>query len=175
MTASRPQTALAVDLRPATPADLDALVALENRSFIHDRISRRSFRHFVGAQTAAVIVARHGAALAGYALVLFRAGSAIARLYSIAVAAESAGRGVGPALLAAADATARRRGARVMRLEVHEHNAAAISRYRKSGYSFFGRRDCYYGDGATALRYDKRLSHSPADDESPPPPSGLRA
>jgi hypothetical protein len=44
-----------------------------------------------------------------------------------------------------------------MSLEVHETNAAAISRYRKSGYRQFGRHAGYYEDGGDALRFEKRL------------------
>ena len=44
-----------------------------------------------------------------------------------------------------------------MRLEVHETNAAAIARYRKSGYRQFGCHAAYYGDGGDALRFEKPL------------------
>ena len=49
------------------------------------------------------------------------------------------------------------RGCRAIRLEVHETNHAAISRYRKSGYREFGRHRRYYEDGGDALRFEKRL------------------
>jgi hypothetical protein len=47
-----------------------------------------------------------------------------------------------------------------LRLEVHVHNSAAISRYRKSGYRLFGLRHDYYDDGADALRFEKPLAGS---------------
>jgi len=90
-------------LRRARPADVDALAELEARVFRGDRISRRGFRRFVRSPRAALIVAEEDGALAGYALVLFRTGSGIARLYSIAVAPQFAKRGVGSALLAAGE------------------------------------------------------------------------
>lgn len=145
-------------VRPATPADLDALVALEHAAFRTDRMSRRSFRGFLTSPQAAMIAADLDGKLVGYALVLFRAGSALARLYSIAVAPHAGGRGLGAKLLDAAEQAAVARGAAMMRLEVHEANAAAISRYRKSGYREFGRHHEYYGDKGHALRFDKRLS-----------------
>src|SRR5512132_2007913 len=94
------QTALARDIRtaqvrPAQAADLDALLALESQAFRTDRISRRSFRRLLAAPSAAVMVAEHGGEIAGYALVLFRNGTPIARLYSIAVAPDAAGRRIG--------------------------------------------------------------------------------
>jgi [ribosomal protein S18]-alanine N-acetyltransferase len=147
-----------VRIRPAKPADLEPLAALEERVFHTDRISRRGFRGFLASPSAAVIVAVRDGALAGYALVLFRANTGVARLYSIAVAPEAGRRGIGAALLAAAEAAAIARRRAVLRLEVHEKNAAAIARYRKSGYAMFGRHFAYYQDRGHALRFEKRLA-----------------
>jgi ribosomal protein S18 acetylase RimI-like enzyme len=156
------QSTPAVRLRRATSADLDALDALEHRVFATDHLSRRSLRHFLRSPTAAVIVAEHDGDLAGTAIVLFRPRSAVARLYSIAVAPHKGGRGVGPMLLAAAEAEAVEHGCGAIRLEVHETNATAISRYRKSGYQEFGRHAGYYEDGGDALRFEKRLAPTSA-------------
>jgi [ribosomal protein S18]-alanine N-acetyltransferase len=145
-------------IRPAAPSDVDDLVRIEERVFPTDRIPRRSFRHFMAAPSTALMVAISDGTIAGYALVLFRAKSGVARLYSIAVAPQARGRGIGVALLAAAEATARARKCTVLRLEVHEKNAGAISRYRKAGYALFGRHAAYYADRGHALRFEKRLS-----------------
>ncbi len=138
--------------------DLAALIALEQAAFTTDHLSRRSFRHFLAAANATLIVADDGnKRLAGYALVLYPPRSSLARLYSIAVAPHLGRRGLGPLLLAAAEAAARRRRRRAMRLEVHEHNSRAIARYEKSGYRLFGRHDDYYDDHGDALRFEKSL------------------
>ena len=147
-----------VNLRRASLADVDALANLEERAFRGDRISRRGFHQFVRSPRAALIVAEEDGALAGYALVLFRDGSAIARLYSIAVAPQFAKRGLGSALLGAAEEAAIDRDRIAMRLEVHENNARAIARYRKAGYNLFGRHFQYYADRGHALRFEKRLT-----------------
>jgi len=159
----------AVRLRQAEEADLDALDALEHRVFATDHLSRRSLRHFLRSPTAAVIVAEHDGDLAGTAIVLFRPRSSVARLYSIAVAPHLGGRGLGPMLLAAAEAAAVERGCGAIRLEVHETNAAAISRYRKSGYREFGRQARYYEDGGDALRFEKPLAPAAAALKAAPP------
>jgi ribosomal protein S18 acetylase RimI-like enzyme len=165
-----PQSTPAVRLRKAEPADLDALDALEHRVFATDRLSRRSLRHFLGSPSAAVIVAEDGNGhLAGTAIVLFRPRSSVARLYSIAAAPHMGGRGVGSMLLAAAEAAAVERGCGAIRLEVHETNAAALSRYRKSGYQQFGRHARYYQDGGDALRFEKRLAPASAALQAAPP------
>ena len=127
-----------VSLRPARLADVDALANLEQRVFRGDRVSRRGFRRFVRSSRAALMVAEEDGVLAGYALVLFRERSGIARLYSIAVAPQFAKRGLGSALLSAAE-------------------EAAIARYRKAGYNLFGRHFQYYADRGHALRFEKRL------------------
>jgi [ribosomal protein S18]-alanine N-acetyltransferase len=148
-----------VRVRTADSGDIAALMELEHRVFATDRLSRRSLRRFLQSPTAAVIVAQEpDGRLAGTAIVLFRTRSAAARLYSIAVAPHMGGRGVGPMLLGAAEQAAISRGATSIRLEVHETNHAAISRYRKSGYQEFGRHAAYYEDGGNALRFEKRLA-----------------
>jgi ribosomal protein S18 acetylase RimI-like enzyme len=146
-----------VRIRRAEPGDIDALVKLEHRVFATDRLSRRSLRHFLRSPSAEVIVAVEHTQLAGIVIVLFRSRSAVARLYSIAVAPHAGGRGVAPMLLDATEAAALARGCRSMRLEVHHGNHAAIARYRKSGYREFGRHRAYYEDGGDALRFEKRL------------------
>jgi ribosomal protein S18 acetylase RimI-like enzyme len=158
-----------IAVRPATPADLDALVALENEVFRGDQMSRRSFRRFLGSPLAATIVAELRGKLAGYALVLFRSGRAAARLYSIAVAPHAGGRRIGATLLGAAEQAAIARGTSVLRLEVHEANPAAIALYKKAGYREFGRHHEYYEDKGHALRFEKRLAPDLARLAAAPP------
>ena len=144
-------------LRRGRMSDIDALMALERAVFSMDILSRRSFRHFIAAPGASLVVAEADGRLAGYVLVLYRRRSKVARLYSIAVAPHIGRRGVGAKLLAAAEDSARRRGCRTMRLEVHERNRRAVGRYEKSGYRPFGRHRAYYDDRADALRFEKSL------------------
>ena len=149
-----------VKLRRGRLGDLPALIALERAVFTTDIVSRRSFRRFLASPHASLLVAEADRHFAGYVLVLYPPRSRLARLYSIAVAPHIGGRGVGPALLAAAERTAKRRGRRAMRLEVHEHNTRAIARYEKSGYRLFGRHHAYYDNGGDALRFEKPLDGS---------------
>lgn len=154
-------------LRAAQPADIDALERIENASFDSDRISRRSFRNFLTRGPARIIVAEIDGDIVGYALVLFRAGTALARLYSIAVTGEHAGLGIARALIARAEEIAYDCGCVFLRLEVREDNARAVRLYEDLGYRQFGRYLGYYADRVNALRYEKWLS----DEDAPRPPS----
>lgn len=147
---------MSLKIRTARASDLDALAAMEEAVFDADRISRRSWRTLLARPTAAVLVAEDDAHFAGCCVILFRAGSGVSRLYSIAAA--PGGSGVGRALLAEAESLSARRGAKTMRLEVREDNLRAIRLYEKSGYSRFGRKPDYYADGAAALRFEKPLT-----------------
>jgi [ribosomal protein S18]-alanine N-acetyltransferase len=142
-------------IRSAEPADIGALIDLENRSFSSDRISRSGLRRLIASPSAEVIVAAQGEAVAGYAVLLYRAGSRLARLYSLAVASEF--RGLGRELLAAAETHASRHGCSLLRLEVRHDNQRAVNLYERAGYRRFGEKAGYYADGATALRFEKTL------------------
>jgi len=149
-----------VTLRRGRKSDLADMLALEQAVFTTDKLSRRSFRHFLAAPQASLIVAEEAGKFAGYVLVLYPPRTQLARLYSIAVDPHISGRGIGPKLLAAAEVAAKRRGRRTMRLEVHEDNKRAIARYEKSGYRLFGRHHEYYDDRGHALRFEKPLGRS---------------
>ncbi len=145
---------MAPAIRPATPSDIAAILEIENHAFTTDRLSPRSLKRLVGSPAAALLVAGTGGGLDGYALVLFRRGARVARLYSLATAEAARGRGLASALLGAAEAETGRRGARALRLEVRRDNAAARALYRNRGYCEIGERADYYQDGTDAVRME---------------------
>lgn len=144
-------------IRDADLTDLCALVALEQSCFSADRISRRGLRHLLTRANARVLVSQSGEALAGAVVVLFRRGSGVARLYSIAVAPACRGRGVAAALVRAVEDCARERGCRAMRLEIRVDNAASQRLFAGLGYRLRGQRPRYYEDGTDALCYERPL------------------
>jgi ribosomal protein S18 acetylase RimI-like enzyme len=159
-------------LRNAVTADVAALFDLEAGVFPSDWLTPRSFRRILRSPSATCRVAEADK-LAGYYVLLFRRGSTRARLYSIAVAPEFRGQGLAAMLLRDAEAVARERGSRSLRLEVRADNAGAIRLYERLGYRAFGHIAGYYSDGAAAVRYegkldrgDKNLSSSAAEDGS---------
>ncbi|MEP7042546.1 MAG: GNAT family N-acetyltransferase [Dokdonella sp.] len=146
-----------VHLRRATINDLDALVDLENASFAVERMSVRQWRRHLESLSAEIFVAIRERRIVGAALLFFRRSHRVARLYSIAVAASERGRGIGEVLLLAVEQSARRRGCRVLRLEVRADNPVAQRLYERNGYRRFGVKVGYYEDGHAAFRYEKAL------------------
>jgi ribosomal protein S18 acetylase RimI-like enzyme len=117
----------------------------------------RQFRHQLRRGAGRLRVAMAGPRLLGYALTMFRAGTRVARLYSISVDPAARGQGLGARLLADAERGARARGCERLRLEVRVHNRRAIALYESRGYLRFARRVGYYQDGTDAFRYEKHL------------------
>lgn len=152
-----PASPPAARIRRAVPDDLDALVALEQRVFDSDLISRAQYRRHLDSSSAVVLVATASGRLLGSAVVFFRRHSHAARLYSLATAPEARGRGVAAALLAAVERLACGRRCRTLRLEVRTNNAAARRLYERGGYQRRGQRRSYYEDGADAVLYAKPL------------------
>ncbi|MGP1664527.1 MAG: GNAT family N-acetyltransferase, partial [Rhodanobacter sp.] len=127
------------------PVDLDALVMLEQRSFSGDRLSRAQYRrHLRSASARVLIAAAHGHPCLGSAVLFFRTGSTLARLYSLATQPEARGQGVGTVLLEAASEAARAHHCRALRLEVRTDNSAAITLYERLGYRRIGGYPHYY-------------------------------
>jgi ribosomal protein S18 acetylase RimI-like enzyme len=143
---------MAAELRPARAGDVDALLAIEEAVFPTDRLSRSSFRRLIASSSAAVLVGDVYGSVAGYCIVLFRANSSTARLYSIAVGPGQSGRGIGRMLIDGAKREAGARCCSVLRLEVREDNPRAIAIYGQSGFQMTGSQADYYEDGMTAVR-----------------------
>ena len=159
MKKSSARSSPAAKLRPGHLRDLEALIALEREFFTPDhQISRRGFRHFIASPKSTLVVAEIDGKVAGCVLVLYRRGSKLARLYTIAVAKQFQGRGLARRLLAAAEHDAKRRGRRTMRLEVRADDGGAITLYETSGYRRFGKRPRYYDGRIDALRFEKTLA-----------------
>lgn len=148
-------------IRPVNEDDLEALDDLEHASFETDRLSRRRLRHWIHARNREFMVAEIGGQLVGYGLVLFHGKTRLARLYSLAVAAETQGSGIGRKLLLTLESAAASRGRLFMRLEVAQDNQPAIRIYRSAGYVTFDTLHDYYADHRDALRMQKQIRYAP--------------
>lgn len=146
-----------VRIRPARTVDVGALVDLERVSFSGDRISRRSWARLVRSRSAVVALAERDEVRIGAVVVLYRAGTSVARVYSLAVAPEARGQGVAVRLLNHAIERARTDGAAVLRLETRADNHRAQSLFTRSGFRESGRHSDYYDDGMAAIRFQRYL------------------
>ena len=148
---------MTVLIRNAQLTDIDALVALETACFETDRLSRRSFKHWLAADHRALLVADVEKTVAGYILIIYHPGTRLARIYSIAVSPQHRGLGLAKQLMAAGEQAANEDGRLYLRLEVSVDNTPAIKLYETQGYQKFGIYRDYYQDHKDALRYQKRI------------------
>lgn len=145
--------------RRARAADLDVLLELEC-GFSGDRLSRRSLQRLLARPSAEIWLAQGDGAVLADAVVLYRAGSRAARLYSLIVAPQARGRGIGAALLEHALLAAAARGCERLALEVRSDNAGAIALYRRHGFGVRRALPGYYGDGGMGLRMERGLGRA---------------
>jgi ribosomal protein S18 acetylase RimI-like enzyme len=142
-------------IRRAVATDIDQLLRLEALAFKGDRLSRRSFKRWLKHQGCVFLVSEDQGVLGGYILVILRRGTRLARLYSLAVDPACRGQGLASRLIQLAEQGVRDAGSLYMRLEVAGNNEAAITLYRKLGYTQFGMYRDYYEDHSDALRMEK--------------------
>lgn len=155
----RPVAMDTLQLRPATLGDMPALLALESL-FPSDRMSARSFRRFIASARARVLVATQHADVLGNLVLLVRANSRKARIYSVVVSPQARGMGIGARLVDAAEKWARAQSLSEMTLEVRADNRAARSLYAGRGYVVERELPKFYDDGADGLRLRLPLDKS---------------
>lgn len=148
---------MSIQLRLANIADLPSLLQIESTCFSSDRLSRRSFKHYLSSEHGKIIVAERDNDLLGYGLIWLHKGTRLARLYSLAVLPQYRGQKVAQRLLQALESLALEHKRFYMRLEVSSENSAAIALYEQLGYRVFGRYSEYYDDKSDALRMQKRI------------------
>jgi ribosomal protein S18 acetylase RimI-like enzyme len=142
------------------------LASLEQECFDASvAISRRQFRYLLSRPTVDVWVWRCDGRVVADAVVLRRRTprGVLGRLYSLVVAGDQRGRGVGRALLRSCLKQLLLRGAYAVVLEVRCDNAAALALYRIEGFQTTGRIEGYYGDGRSALRMRRRVGGDQPD------------
>ncbi|MBS0023321.1 ribosomal protein S18-alanine N-acetyltransferase [Microbacterium paraoxydans] len=153
-------------LRDAVPGDLDAIMAIEERSFPTDAWSRETMASELSSPHGRYLVDEHEGEIVGYGGVRALQGGADADIQTIALLAEHRGRGRGRALLHALLRAAAARGAREMFLEVRADNPPAEGLYRAEGFEEIGRRPRYYQPDdvdAIVMRLDLRRHPAVAD------------
>ncbi|WP_152363002.1 GNAT family N-acetyltransferase [Microlunatus speluncae] len=177
-----------ITITPAGPADLPAIMALEQAGFAAaERWSEISWRDELtapGRITLAAVIHSPTAELSEMSsppaqlssdksevlgVVVMRVTGEVADLHRIVVAADQRRLGVGRRLLAAGMEAVREAGVRSILAEVRFDNEAAIELYQRAGFEQLGARNDYYGPGKHALilkLYDLDLRPAAAGKES---------
>jgi ribosomal protein S18 acetylase RimI-like enzyme len=121
---------------PALPADVAAIVEIENLSFGAERFSARQFRYLITQAKGAFYVARGQESHRVWAYISLLANTHCRRLriYSIAVHPDARHSGLGQRLIDEAFRYARARGLDTLSLEVRVDNAPARALYEKNGF-----------------------------------------
>lgn len=146
----------AVAIRPATATDIPALVALEQGFPLEDRFPASTWRRLLRGN-ALTYAAVSDEEIVGAAVYLFRAGTKVARLYSLTVSPDWRGRGIAAALLRAGEQDALSRACDRVRLEVRQSNTTAIRLYERHGFRVMAQLPSYYPDGEPAVRMEKPI------------------
>ncbi|MGM7697745.1 ribosomal protein S18-alanine N-acetyltransferase [Microbacterium sp. A84] len=133
-----------MSVRIATPADLDAIMAIENDSFPTDAWSTESMAAELVTEHGRYLVDEDAGDIIGYAGLRSIRGNADADIQTIALLEARRGEGRGRLLLRALLAEASARGAREVFLEVRADNPGAESLYLSEGFDEIARRLHYY-------------------------------
>jgi len=148
-----------IDVRPATIADVGAIVAIEKAAF-SDPWSETAFHEALAHPAVFFACARRGGDdIAGYVVAWFAADEG--EIANLAVSPVAWGYGVGRALLTSALDVATTRGATAVYLEVRDSNERARRLYRSRDFEEVGRRKGYYRrpvEDAIVLRHTVRGS-----------------
>lgn len=154
-------------LRDATAEDLDAIMAIEERSFPTDAWSRETMASELAGPHGRYLVDEHDDVIIGYGGVRALQGGADADIQTIALLAEYRGEGRGRALLRALLAAAAERGAREVFLEVRADNPVAEALYLAEGFVEIARRPRYYQpDDVDAIVMRLELRRHPASQDT---------
>jgi len=143
----------AVAIRPATPQDLDQIMALETEAFPHGW-SRQAWAEEVRDHFVAVACSPESH-ICG--VVVMSSVADTAELLRVIVGSGVRRTGLGRALVAHGLAWAETQGAQEVFLEVSAGNPAGIGLYESCGFGFLDRRTHYYGPGDDALIYRARV------------------
>ncbi|TSJ64344.1 GNAT family N-acetyltransferase [Starkeya sp. 3C] len=136
-----------VALRPARPADAEALAHLHGQSF---RIGwdAAEFERLLANRLSRALVGTNGPCGAPVGFILLSGVSPEIEILSVAVEPGRRGEGIARRLVEAAFGTLAAEGFQIVFLEVEEGNAPALRLYARTGFREIGRRAGYYRGAA---------------------------
>lgn len=138
-----PHAALA--FRRARAEDVERVMEIEKEGFLHPW-SRDLIERELGHTWSHLLLAEDGEGGPVLGYIVFWLVHDEVHVLNVATALASRRRGVGRALMEAAEREGRRRGCRIATLEVRRSNDAALALYRTLGYRQVGIRPNYYAE-----------------------------
>jgi len=147
-----------MQLRPFRPSDLPTLYEIDQACFAPGiSYSKRELEGFIRHRESMTWVAEEGKETVGFLIAHRHPTMLLGRIITLDVVEAWRRRGVGSALMDAAEGWARRRGFISLSLETAENNLNAQAFYERRGYVKYDKLDHYYADGTAAFRMIKRL------------------
>ncbi len=131
-----------MNIRPATVADIPALMALERHAVTAAHWSEAEYQRLFDPAAGRIALVLEEAQVEGF--IVARGVGTEWEIENIAVAGPARRRGLGARLLGAMLERVHEAGARNIFLEVRESNRAARALYGKWAFVESGRRKCYY-------------------------------
>ena len=142
-------------LRLALVEDLPNIIKLEETFDVGDRASKESYKRLLKSES--VWVLENNKTIVGSAIVLVRANSRTARLYSVTVVENLRGQGLGKKIINEIVDKLKNLNYDKLSLEVKESNFNAQKLYESLGFEFIKSIENYYADSSAAKRYVKSL------------------
>ena len=137
-------------LRPYRPSDLPTLYEIDQACFpVGVSYSREELEQFIAHRHSRTWVAEEGDAVVGF-LVAGREPQHVGHIITVDVPERWRRRGVGKALMDAAEDWGKRQGLKLIYLETAADNLAAQAFYRARNYEKVERLDGYYANGTDA-------------------------
>jgi [ribosomal protein S18]-alanine N-acetyltransferase len=145
------------EIRPARPKDVETVARISVDAFGEYAPSAGPHAYeLCRAAGARTLMARMKKRIVGFAVISARGRSA--SLDAIAVVARERGKGIGSALLQAAEEEARRAGAPALVLVTADSNLAALDLFLRAGYRITARLERFYARGQNAVKMEKRFT-----------------
>ena len=145
-----------LSFRVAEPADVAAIVKVENAAFDPAKFpvtTPRQYRYLLSKTNDDILLAIENGAICGIAVIFYRKNSRFARLYALAVLPEAQAKGIGGALFRYAENRAKERDKIGMTCEIRADNF--IFRYADYGYKPTEIVAGYFPDGCNAVKLKK--------------------
>jgi ribosomal-protein-alanine N-acetyltransferase len=134
-----------IAFRRARLEDVDRVMEIEREGFRHPW-SRELIARELAHPWSQLLLAEDGAGGPVVGYIVFWLVHDEVHVLNVATALSARRRGIGRALMEAAEAEGRRRGCRISTLEVRRSNAPAVALYRTMGYQQVGVRPNYYAE-----------------------------